>query len=154
MAINLLLIHIVSCRILQLKMWWLVTIHSERFFLKILSQLHAPHICPRVLRRITFITNEFIYHRILISVRFSVERIRLFLLHVPFKIYYRLQLIRHGGQFHLHYFSLVLMHDHRSFDHHHGLKWSSFFNPEGNDEGFMPFLFERVYTRKWRVALI
>ena len=119
---NLMPMHIVSCRNLQLKNVVMVMIHFERFSLGTVRQLHTRRTCSfRILRRITSSTNglDFSWDPG-INLVFS-EGIRLFLLHVPSQIHYRLQLICYGGQSHLYHLGSDLIHDRWFPDHHYGV---------------------------------
>jgi len=68
----------------------IVMIHSERFFLETVSQLHARCIVLLDSSGLLPLLVNWISHGILLSIWFSVKLIRLFLLHMPFQIYHRL----------------------------------------------------------------
>jgi len=97
----------------------IVTIHSGRSLSKLwVSCKLNVHALLESWEGLLPLLMNWISHGLLVSVRFSVERIKLFLLHVSFQIYYWLQLIRHGGHSDLYHLGSNLMHDRRFSNHH------------------------------------
>jgi len=104
----------------------MATIHSERYPLGLwVSCTLNVHVLLESWGGLHLLLMSWISHETLVSVRCSVERVRLFLLHVPFQIYHRLQLICHEGQSHLHHRGSDLIHDWRFLDRHHGPIWDA-----------------------------
>ena len=129
----------------------MVTIYSERFLSELWDSCTLDvHILLESWAGLLLLLMSWIFHKILVLLRFSVGWIRLFLMHVLFQIYYPLQLIRHRDQSHLHHLDSDLMHDWWFSDHHHSLIeilrvgglhsiGSSFSHRGKNDENIMPF---------------